>query len=251
MGRCCYCTMIAQGIQENPGAAGPCAKLLRGRVFHSRTAWEKAGFTTKKSTVFPSRTEHSTFSTGFSTAFVKKNPVFPRCFPLFPPGFPQQNHVRGIQDVKIPVPFWKFAGDFVGILPFIKKEVEAFSLFFTGCSQTAVDFFPIWNAPGPSFPQLLPAAVFLWKTNRNRQFSTTGRLSRTDGAVLVFRKRLCYTENRRINKKRGDFLCISSSGPTPGPTCPPWWRSSLITIHSNQKDSRWIQRESFAVTSYF
>ena len=212
-------------------------RALRGRVQNFSTAGRStAGRHGKKLVLQPKRVQF--FRPGQNS-------------PLFPPGFPQQNHVRGIQDVKIPVPFWKFAGDFVGILPFIKKEVEAFSLFFTGCSQTAVDFFPIWNAPGPSFPQLLPAAVFLWKTNRNRQFSTTGRLSRTDGAVLVFRKRLCYTENRRINKKRGDFLCISSSSPTPGPTCPLWWRSSLITIHSNQKDSRWIQRESFAVTSYF
>jgi len=38
---------------------------------------------------FPFRNELFTFSTGFSTVFVKKKGSFPSGFPLFPPGFPQ------------------------------------------------------------------------------------------------------------------------------------------------------------------
>lgn len=39
------------------------------------------------------------FSTGFSTDFVKKKRVFPQCFPLFPPSFPQKIEFWVIHDV--------------------------------------------------------------------------------------------------------------------------------------------------------
>lgn len=41
----------------------------------------------------------STFSTGFSTENVKKAPVFPRCFPLFPLSFPHFQNSRFIHGV--------------------------------------------------------------------------------------------------------------------------------------------------------
>ena len=45
------------------------------------------------------RMDLSTFSTGFSTENVKKAPVFPRCFPLFPLSFPHFLRGRFIRDV--------------------------------------------------------------------------------------------------------------------------------------------------------
>ena len=45
------------------------------------------------------RMDLSTFSTVFSTEFVKKRGSFPRCFPLFPPSFPQKIELWVIHDV--------------------------------------------------------------------------------------------------------------------------------------------------------
>ena len=45
------------------------------------------------------RMDLSTFSTVFSTEFVKKRGSFPRCFPLFPPSFPQARRLIFIRDV--------------------------------------------------------------------------------------------------------------------------------------------------------
>ena len=45
------------------------------------------------------RMDLSTFSTAFSTEFVKKRGSFPRCFPLFPPSFPQKIEFWVIHDV--------------------------------------------------------------------------------------------------------------------------------------------------------
>ena len=45
------------------------------------------------------RMDLSTFSTGFSTENVKKSPVFPRCFPLFPLSFPHFLRGAFIRDV--------------------------------------------------------------------------------------------------------------------------------------------------------
>ena len=47
-----------------------------------------------------------------------------------------------------------------GILPFIKKKVEGFSLHSTNRSRAAIYFSPIWNGWPPSF-QHRAAAVFL------------------------------------------------------------------------------------------
>ncbi len=48
---------------------------------------------------YPIWNDFLTFSTGFSTDFVKKKWGFPRCFPLFPPSFPQKIEFWVIHDV--------------------------------------------------------------------------------------------------------------------------------------------------------
>lgn len=48
---------------------------------------------------YPIWNDFLTFSTGFSTDFVKKKWGFPQCFPLFPPSFPQKIELWVIHDV--------------------------------------------------------------------------------------------------------------------------------------------------------
>ena len=66
-----HCIMFARPIQENPWEVWD---SILGRVSEEYPIWN----------------DFLTFSTGFSTDFVKKKWVFPQCFPLFPPSFPQK-----------------------------------------------------------------------------------------------------------------------------------------------------------------
>ncbi len=102
---------------------------------------------------YPFWNELFTFSTGFSTVFVKKKRSFQRCFPPFPHSFPHIKEESPIQAVMDAAAFWKFVGKNVGNLPFIKKKVEGFSFVFTVYSGLRVCFSPIWNLPRGSFPQ--------------------------------------------------------------------------------------------------
>ena len=119
---------------------------------------------------YPFWNELFTFSTGFSTVFVKKKRSFQRCFPPFPHSFPHPVEESPIQAVMDAAAFWKFVGKNVGNLPFIKKKVEGFSFVFTVYSGLRVCFSPIWNfAPG-SFPQTAGEKNPVWKTDTNGGF---------------------------------------------------------------------------------
>lgn len=119
---------------------------------------------------YPVWNELFTFSTGFSTVFVKKRRSFQRCFPPFPHSFPHPVEESPIQAVMDAAAFWKFVGKNVGNLPFIKKKVEGFSFVFTVYSGLRVCFSPIWNfAPG-SFPQTAGEKNPVWKTDINGGF---------------------------------------------------------------------------------
>lgn len=72
--------MFARPIQENPWEV---RDSILGRVSEEYPIWN----------------DFLTFSTGFSTDFVKKKWVFPQCFPLFPPSFPQKIELWVIHDV--------------------------------------------------------------------------------------------------------------------------------------------------------
>ena len=92
--------MIGQGIQEKTGTPARCAhRRGKTQAVTAKCSRTPAHFTTKKGGIFPFRRELFTFSTGFSTDFVKKKPVFPRRFPLFPLSFPQKIEHRVIHDV--------------------------------------------------------------------------------------------------------------------------------------------------------
>ena len=119
---------------------------------------------------YPFWNELFTFSTGFSTVFVKKKRSFQRCFPPFPHSFPHPVGESPIQAVMDAAAFWKFVGKNVGNLPFIKKKVEGFSFVFTVYSGLRVCFSPNWNfAPG-SFPQTAGEKNPVWKTDINGGF---------------------------------------------------------------------------------
>ena len=75
-----HCIMFARPIQENPWEV---RDSILGRVSEEYPIWN----------------DFLTFSTGFSTDFVKKKWVFPQCFPLFPPSFPQKIELWVIHDV--------------------------------------------------------------------------------------------------------------------------------------------------------
>ena len=126
--------------------------------------------TTENCMDYPFWNELFTFSTGFSTVFVKKRRSFQRCFPPFPHSFPHSVGESPIQAVMDAAAFWKFVGKNVGNLPFIKKKVEGFSFVFTVYSGLRVCFSPIWNfAPG-SFPQTAGEKNPVWKTDTNCGF---------------------------------------------------------------------------------
>ena len=68
-----------------------CLSLYHVCPAHSRKSVGSAGLHFGAlSEEYPIWNDFLTFSTGFSTDFVKKKWVFPQCFPLFPPSFPQK-----------------------------------------------------------------------------------------------------------------------------------------------------------------
>ena len=126
--------------------------------------------TTENCMDYPVWNELFTFSTGFSTVFVKKKRSFQRCFPPFPHSFPHPMGESPIQAVMDAAAFWKFVGKNVGNLPFIKKKVEGFSFVFTVYSGLRVCFSPIWNLTPGSFPQTAGEKTPVWKTGTNCGF---------------------------------------------------------------------------------
>ena len=77
-----------------------CLSLYHVCPAHSRKSVGSAGLHFGAlSEEYPIWNDFLTFSTGFSTDFVKKKRVFPQCFPLFPPSFPQKIEFWVIHDV--------------------------------------------------------------------------------------------------------------------------------------------------------
>ena len=77
-----------------------CLSLYHVCPAHSRKSVGSAGLHFGAlSEEYPIWNDFLTFSTGFSTDFVKKKRVFPQCFPLFPLSFPQKIEFWVIHDV--------------------------------------------------------------------------------------------------------------------------------------------------------
>ena len=142
-----HCIMFARPIQENPWEV---RDSILGRVSEEYPIWN----------------DFLTFSTGFSTDFVKKKRGFPQCFPLFPPSFPPF-WKRSV----IPVVFFRAdAGSFWG-------EMEGFFLFSKRKSRAKI-YFSRLSAPGcfqPLQSGIFEAAVFHMEEKQKRPVEKRGK----------------------------------------------------------------------------
>lgn len=201
--------MIGQGIQEKTGTPARCAhRRGKNQAVTAKCSHTPAHFTTKKGGIFPFRRELFTFSTGFSTDFVKKRPSFPRGFPLFPPGFPQCKCSRCIHGVILRQGAWDVLGEKEGVSPFIKKKVEAFSFHFTVRCGVPVFGSPIWNERGQSFQHRGGCKPRLWKMRGKAQFSTPPFPGAEKAEILPFSvrcARIRTAEIGRFTRRMGDF----------------------------------------------
>lgn len=150
-----------------------CLSLYHVCPAHSRKSVGSAGLHFGAlSEEYPIWNDFLTFSTGFSTDFVKKKWGFPQCFPLFPPSFPQKIEFWVIHDVfqngkrgKI----WREKG---ANSLFFEKKVEAKNLFSAAFRAWGKSASPLWNFWRRSFPQTLPGKNHVWKTVGKPGFST-------------------------------------------------------------------------------
>ena len=114
----------------------------------------------------------STFSTGFSTEFVKKRASFPRCFPLFPPSFPLHHRLVFIREVFPGIFHGGFWGEMRKLFLFFQKKVAPFSFLFSPALPSCKVLSPRWNAGRPSFPHRMRRNFFVLKTVGKPDFST-------------------------------------------------------------------------------
>ena len=144
-----------------------CFSLYHVCPAHSRKSVGSAGFHFGAlSEEYPGWNDFLTFSTGFSTDFVKKKWGFPQCFPLFPPSFPPF-WKRSV----IPVVFFQAdAGNFWG-------EIEGFFLFSKRKSRAKI-YFSRLSAPGcfqPLQSGIFEAAVFHMEEKQKRPVEKRGK----------------------------------------------------------------------------
>lgn len=105
--------------------------------------------TTENCMDYPFWNELFTFSTGFSTVFVKKKRSFQRCFPPFPHSFPHPVEESPIQAVMDAAAFWKFVGKKCGQSAFYKKESRRFFFcFYSLLRLTGLLFSNLESYPG-------------------------------------------------------------------------------------------------------
>ena len=144
--------MIGQGIQEKTGTPARCARR-RGKTqaVTAKCSRTPAHFTTKKGGVFPFRGELFTFSTGFSTDFVKKRPSFPRGFPLFPPSFQLLHRLVFIREVFPGIFHGGFWGEMWELFLFSKRKSSRFLFFFHRLFPAVKCFLPAGMQAGQVF----------------------------------------------------------------------------------------------------
>ena len=140
-GRCfSHCIMFGKAIQENPceqKAVGcRCRLLLKQPVVSIFCAFQM---------------DLSTFSTGFSTEFVKKRASFPRCFPLFPPSFPLLHRLVFIREVFPGIFHGGFWGEMRELFLFSKRKSSRFLFFFHRLFPAVKCFLPAGMQAGQVF----------------------------------------------------------------------------------------------------
>ena len=120
-------------------------------------------------------------------------------FSTFSTGFSTTKGISPIRTVIQAAAFWKVLDENAGILPFIKKKVEGFSLHSTNRSRAAIYFSPIWNG----WPQVFntgPLPFFrVEKAGKHAVFHTV--LSRLNPLSRL----------RRQLPRRGSFFAITET----------------------------------------
>ena len=84
----------------------------------------------------------STLSTGFSTGIVKKSPVFPRCFPLFPLSFPHFHVEWFIHGVLCRADFCENSGNSGPLHLFSERKSNPKIYFLQRAENLLVEFLP-------------------------------------------------------------------------------------------------------------
>ena len=161
--------MIGQGIQEKTGTPARCARR-RGKTqaVTAKCSRTPAHFTTKKGDVFPFRRELFTFSTGFSTDFVKKRPSFPRGF-----AYTSRNVARRFMPVS-----GKKSGHFAF---YIKESRRIFFSFYSSFRLTIRSLSRL-EKRSPEFSTERERRFFVWKKRGKLRFSTVCRRSPAESA---------------------------------------------------------------------
>ena len=85
----------------------------------------------------------STLSTGFSTGIVKKAPVFPRCFPLFPLSFPHSPVKRFIHGVLYRADLCEKQGNYGPLHLFSERKSNLKIYFLQRAKNPLIEFLPV------------------------------------------------------------------------------------------------------------
>ena len=129
-----------------------CLSLYHVCPAHSRKSVGSAGLHFGAlSEEYPIWNDFLTFSTGFSTDFVKKKWGFPQCFPLFPPSFPLRHRLVFIREVFPGIFHGGFWGEMRELFLFSKRKSSRFLFFFHRLFPAVKCFLPAGMQTGQVF----------------------------------------------------------------------------------------------------
>ena len=129
-----------------------CLSLYHVCPAHSRKSVGSAGLHFGVlSEEYPVWNDFLTFSTGFSTDFVKKKWGFPQCFPLFPPSFPPLHRLVFIREVFPGIFHGGFWGEMRKLFLFSKRKSRRFLFFFHRLFPAVKCFLPAGMQGGQVF----------------------------------------------------------------------------------------------------
>ena len=121
-----------------------CLSLYHVCPAHSRKSVGSAGLHFGAlSEEYPIWNDFLTFSTGFSTDFVKKKRVFPQCFPLFPLSFPHFPVKHFIHDVLYRADLCENQGNYGPLHLFSERKSNPKIYFLQQAENPLVEFLPV------------------------------------------------------------------------------------------------------------
>ena len=152
-----------------------CLSLYHVCPAHSRKSVGSAGFHFGAlSEEYPIWNDFLTFSTGFSTDFVKRSGVSHSVFHFFHRVFHRKLSF-GLYTMYSKTGKEGKSGEKRGHRAFFEKKVEAENLFSAAFRAWGKSASPLWNFWRRSFPQTLSGKNHVWKTVGNPGFSTNSQ----------------------------------------------------------------------------